>query len=73
MIKELASAENPLNSSKSCFKITAEESDNLKEGEGFYMLTLQSEEEGVWLGRDGALVRVEANGGTYVASPVLKP
>ena len=56
------SRESPLESGRVCFNISIRE-DMYKEGEELFTLTLETNDSCVWLGRDGALLRVEENGG----------
>ncbi len=62
LIGEDADAGNPLDTGEYCFNISVE-ADDFKEGIETFTLTLQSDDECVCLGRDTALVRVQANGG----------
>ena len=62
MIGEEASSDNPVDAGKSCFNITLD-SDIYKEGLEIFTLHLESGDEFVYLGRDLALARVQANGG----------
>ncbi len=62
MIGETATPDNPIESGEFCFNITVE-TDIFKEGVEIFMLSLQSDDDCVWLGRDVALAQVQANGG----------
>ena len=62
VIGEEASSDNPIDEGKFCFNITLD-SDIYKESSEIFMLRLQNDDECVYLGRDLALARVEANGG----------
>ena len=62
VIGEEASSDNPIDEGMFCFNITLD-SDIYKEGLEIFILHLQSDDECVYLGRDLALARVQANGG----------
>ena len=59
-----AGKDDPFEQRRYCFDISLEE-DNLKESRETFALHLQSDDECVWLGRDRAILLVEANGGMY--------
>lgn len=65
MIGEEASSDNPISEGTFCFNITLD-SDIYKEGLEIFTLRLQSDDECVYLGRDVALARVQANGGIII-------
>ncbi len=64
IIGEDAGPDNPLESGVYCFNISSE-ADIFKEGVETFTLSLQSNDECVWLGRDVATVTVQANGGDH--------
>ena len=58
-----AGPDSPFTNRRFCFNIVFEE-DNVKETNESFALSLQSDDdECVWLGRDGAIIYVQANGG----------
>lgn len=61
-IGDEADTGSPLESGTACFNISMGE-DVFKEGLEQFTLTLESEDDCVWLGRDRALLNVQANGG----------
>lgn len=60
-----ATPDNPVESGLTCFNLTVE-SDVFKEGVEHFTLSLQTDDECIWLGRDLALVLVQANGGKFI-------
>ena len=65
MIGKEASCDNSIEEGKFCFNITLD-SDIYKEGLEIFTLRLQSDDECVYLGRDLALARMQANGGIII-------
>lgn len=71
MIGEEAGPDNPIESGLTCFNVTVE-SDIYKESKEQLSLTLESDDDCVWLGRDFALAWVQANGGTIIEYRIKK-
>ena len=61
-IGESASPDSPVERGQECFSLSLQE-DSVKEGVESFTLSLRSDDACVWLGRDGAIVTVPANGG----------
>lgn len=53
---------NPIVDGQLCFNISLDD-DDIKEGVETFTLNLQTDDDCVWLGRDRAVVSVQANGG----------
>lgn len=64
MIGENATPQDPFESRESCFEIGVGE-DMIKEGRQVLALDLDSDDDCVCLGRDGAIVTVLPNGGGF--------
>ena len=62
LIGEGASPDSPFEDRRYCFNVTLE-GDDLKESREAFALSLQSDDEHVWLGRDTAILLVQPNGG----------
>ena len=64
VIGENAGPDSPFVNRRFCFNIILAE-DNVKESNESFALSLQNDDECVWLGRDGAILLVQANGGKH--------